>query len=302
MITTYKKGIVLLAFVLCGAACAGGTSTGTSSGATGSSGSSGGNAACPVSLPESGGPCVTGRRCEYGTDPKCLSSADCIDGKWSVASARCAGPDPSCPATREAAAGTMCPKQDATCNYAGLGCICTNCTDGPAAQCMGPTKWQCEAPNLTPGCPPARPNLGSACAVQGLVCDYGCAVNASRTCTDGAWLASSRVGGCPTSTRDAKERIVYLTQEAQERLADEARGLRLASWHYKDPALAERERVGYILEDAPAAHCSDMQRKEVDIYAYTSMVLAMAQSQERELQVLRAKVAELDRRVPRAKK
>ena len=42
-----------------------------------------------------------------------------------------------------------------------------------------------------------------------------------------------------------------------------------------------------------------MGRKEVDLYAYTSMVLALAQQQDQEIKELRAKVAELEKRAPK---
>ena len=42
--------------------------------------------------------------------------------------------------------------------------------------------------------------------------------------------------------------------------------------------------------------------KHVDLYAYTSMVLALAQQQDQEIKELRAKVDELERRLPPAKK
>ena len=43
---------------------------------------------------------------------------------------------------------------------------------------------------------------------------------------------------------------------------------------------------------------SDMDKKQVDLYAYTSMVLALAQQQDQEIKELRAKVADLEKRVP----
>ena len=44
-----------------------------------------------------------------------------------------------------------------------------------------------------------------------------------------------------------------------------------------------------------------MNKKQVNLYAYTSMVLALAQQQDQELKELRAKVANLEKRVPPAK-
>jgi hypothetical protein len=44
-----------------------------------------------------------------------------------------------------------------------------------------------------------------------------------------------------------------------------------------------------------------MEKKQVDLYAYTSMVLALAQQQDQEIKELRAKVAELEKRAAPAK-
>jgi hypothetical protein len=272
---------------------------GVDSGGGADSGSDGGSsvAACPVSYPNAGDACPKeGRKCQYGDNPKCLGIAECMNGKWSVAIPRCAPPDATCPATREIAAGQACGKLDAYCNYAGLTCSCTNCTNGPVQNCTGPTTWHCDAPNTTQGCPAARPNLGTACVKEALFCNYGCEANESRQCTGGAWEAASQPNGCPKSTREAKDRIHYLDNAERAKLAEAALALKLSRWHYKEPALASRERLGYILEDAPGAPSSDMDQKQVDLYAYTSMVLALAQDQAREIKALRAEVDALKKR------
>ena len=253
----------------------------------------GGGGACPVQEPMNGTACTKeGQSCDYGDNPTCLGNATCTGGKWSVAKSTCKPQDPTCPDTREAAANQVCPTKDVVCNYAGLLCDCTNCTKYPIVQCAGPLTWHCDAPNTTPGCPAARPNKGQACSSEGLLCDYGCEPNVSRQCTGGVWVSASSPGGCPISTREAKNDIRYLTSSDRAKVADEARSLRLTTWHYKDPALADRERLGYILEDAPGSPSSDMDKKQVDLYAYTSMVLALAQQQDQELKELRAKVAD----------
>jgi hypothetical protein len=285
--------------LLCAFACGGSTGTGVSSSGGGSS-SGGTSGVCPANSPEANSTCSRdGQVCEYGNNPKCLGRATCTSGKWSVTAAKCLATDPSCPATREAAAGKVCTSKDVSCNYEGLTCNCTNCTEYPVVQCGGDLTWRCDAPNQTPGCPAARPNAGLACTSAGLFCDYGCENNASRKCTDGAWTPASSFGGCPQSTAEVKERIRYLSETDRASVAEQTRAIKLSTWHYKDPAIATRERLGYILEDAPGLPSSDMARKEVDLYGYTSMVLALAQEQDRELRELRAKVNELDKRLPK---
>jgi hypothetical protein len=300
MAKTRKLASACGALVLAVLACGGQTTSGNDGGGGGDGGPTGG--ACPAQSPTDGSACAKeGMSCDYGDNPRCLGNATCTGGKWLVAQVKCAPTDPTCPATREAAAGQMCATKNAYCNYAGLTCDCTNCTKYPIVQCMGPLTWVCDAPNTTPGCPPARPNVGQACTKDGLFCDYGCERNVSRQCTGGSWVTASSPYGCPASTREVKKDIKYLEPSDRARVADEARGLKLATWHYKDPALADRERLGVILEDAPMSPSSDMEKKQVDLYAYTSMVLALAQQQDQEIKELRAKVAELEKRAAPAK-
>lgn len=280
----------LAAAALVAVACGGQTATGSDAGPVGP---------CPTSAPTTGAACSpNGLTCEYGDDPACLTRADCASGSWIVGQPKCSPTDPSCPATRESAAGKACSTQGARCNYAGLGCTCTNCTKYPVVQCSGPLLWDCDAPNTTPGCPAARPNLGSACSKEGLFCDYGCEPNVSRKCSGGGWTAASSPQGCAISTREAKRDIHYLDGSERTHVADQTRALKLSTWHYKDPALGEREHLGIILEDAPDAPSADVQRRQVDLYGYTSMVLALAQDQDRELRELRARIDELEKRLP----
>lgn len=284
-------------------ACGGESAPGVDGGGGSDAGDGGGGTACSVQEPTPSTACAReGQVCDYGDDPRCLKDYTCTGGKWSTHKNACPPPEPTCPATRETAAGQVCATKDASCNYAGLLCSCTNCTKYPVVQCSGPLTWRCDAPNTTPGCPAARPNTGQACSDEGVLCDYGCEPNVSRQCTKGAWVPASSPGGCPISTRAAKNDIRYLEPSDRARVADETRSLRLATWHYKDPALAERERLGYILEDSPQSPSSDMGKRQVDLYGYTSMVLALAQQQDQELKELRARVAELEKRLPPPKK
>jgi hypothetical protein len=251
---------------------------------------------CPTTLPDANTVCTKeGLACEYGDNPRCLSMALCQSGKWLVAVIKCLPPDPSCPATREAAAGQSCSPKDAYCNYSGLTCDCTNCIKYPVQSCSGPLKWSCEAPNTDKSCPVARPNLGTVCTVEGKLCEYGCEPDVSRKCEGGIWIAASAPGGCPISTRSAKREIRYLDESARDRVAEEASRLRLATYRYRDPALGGRTHLGFILEDHPGSLASDMERRQVDLYSFASMTLALAQRQQRQLDELRAELAALKR-------
>jgi hypothetical protein len=255
---------------------------------------------CPAQLPVSGVPCGNeGLVCEYGDNPRCLSRATCSQGQWTTISAKCQPPDPSCPATREAAAGQICQQLNAYCNYSGLVCDCTNCVAYPIPHCSGPLTWHCDSPSPDPACPAARPLLGAACFKEAQLCEYGCETDVSRRCTGGVWVAASSPGGCPISTRAAKRDIRYLTESDRAQMAEEAQRLRLATYRYRDPAMDGRRHLGFIIEDSPRSLAADLEKRQVDLYSFTSLVLALAQQQQKEIEHLRRQVEVLRHDVTR---
>lgn len=249
---------------------------------------------CPAHLPQADDACSkAGLVCDYGEDPQCMAQATCTQGKWQVAIAKCPGSDPSCPATYNEAASKDCQAKDETCSYSGLSCTCTNCTSYPVAQCSGPLTWRCKAPNPDPDCPHARPAIGASCIKEGQFCNYGCEPDVSRKCEEGKWAEASAPGGCPISTRRAKKEIRYITDGDRARIAAQARRLQLATYRYRDPALDRRTHLGFIIEDSPTCAAADMDRMQVDLYSYASMVLVLAQEQQRELATLQREVQTL---------
>jgi hypothetical protein len=98
-------------------------------------------------------------------------------------------------------------------------------------------------------------------------------------------------GSGPASTIEAKQDIAYLDDAARARLAEETMGLKLATYKYK--AGDDRQRLGFILEDSPSIPAADMTSKQVDLYAYTSMVVATVQEQQKEIDSLKAEIAQL---------
>jgi hypothetical protein len=97
-------------------------------------------------------------------------------------------------------------------------------------------------------------------------------------------------GVCPTSSRTAKRNIEYVATAERQILAKEVLDVRLARYHYRDankPGL----KLGYILEDHPSASFSGDGR--VDLYAYMSAVVALAQQQQSEIDALKAEVSAL---------
>lgn len=253
---------------------------------------------CPAAQPSGGAACTRdGLVCGYGDDPRaaCHPIATCAAGAWAITPSTCpALPPVLCPATREAAQGQMCSPTDAYCGYGGVACRCTNCVFYPLQQCQGPTTWHCDAPSADMQCPAGVPNLGLSCAVEGHQCSYGCEANMARTCQGGVWVASTSPGGCPISTRRAKRDIQYLDERQVDALAGDVMNTRLATYEYIDPALAGRRRLGFILEDRPAASfAADPERSQVDLYGYTSLVVAAMQAQQRRIDRLEAEIMAL---------
>jgi hypothetical protein len=254
--------------------------------------------ACPADLSQiQSWPCTEGLTCEYGTDPRpgCRAGATCTNGSWVITQARCVElPPVTCPATREAAAGQTCPTEGAYCVYGDLACQCTNCTTGPVNVCTGDPTWHCAAPNPDSACPAGTPLLGSACPTEGKSCTYACGTGGARVCKKGAWYAADG-GPCPVSSRRAKRDIVYLGQAERQRIAEDLARFKLATYEYRDPALAGRRHLGFIIEDVPGSPAVDRDGKMVDLYGYASMLVAAVQAQGEEIRKLKAELARLKR-------
>lgn len=253
---------------------------------------------CPATMPADGASCAReGLVCEYGSDPRvsCRTTATCTGGAFRLAVAGCPPPPvDTCPPTRADAAGQTCAVMDAYCTYGDLFCHCTDCPRGaPLCGPMTMLRWDCDVPNADPQCPEAMPARGSVCAVEGKRCVYSCGPGNARTCTAGVWVESNG-DSCPISTRWAKRDIDYLAPADVDALADAARDVRLATYEYTDPALAGRRRLGFVIEDQPdPSFAVESSRAQVDLYGYTSLVLATVQSQARRIDALEREVAEL---------
>jgi hypothetical protein len=183
---------------------------------------SGDTPGCPTAIPEDGAACTRGAAppasdppsevvawvCEYGSDPHCNTYAQCVSGgggfSWLVSppDPSCAGNPPACPEVlgADAGHGGECPIQG-SCTYSEGKCSCTSCKeeDGESG-----TDWICGGWQTPTGCPEPRPLLGSACASEGLECDYGgscCAVldlGPDMLCTGGYWaLIEEKPCECP---------------------------------------------------------------------------------------------------------
>lgn len=96
---------------------------------------------------------------------------------------------------------------------------------------------------------------------------------------------------CPQSSRSVKRDLAYVDAAGRDALAAQVLALKLATYRYAPGEGLPGTRLGYVLQDAPDAPFSGEGR--VDLYAYTSAVVATVQAQQAELDALRAEVAAL---------
>lgn len=131
---------------------------------------------------------------------------------------------------------------------------------------------------------------GEACQDAGETCGTGGGCAGELVCA--ASDPTTQPFGCPVSSRKFKQGIRYLNQKDLERIAASVDHIRLATYSYKsDPAA--RERLGFIIEDDPASPAVADGQTAVDLYAYTSMVVAAMKVQSQKLEEQGAEIAAL---------
>jgi hypothetical protein len=99
----------------------------------------------------------------------------------------------------------------------------------------------------------------------------------------------------PTSVRMAKREIRYVDDAERTRIEKETMSISLASYVYKTDPPDARRRLGFIIDDQPdPSFAVDGDRTHVDLYGYTSMLLATVQEQQREIHDLERRVEALE--------
>lgn len=169
---------------------------------------------CPNALPSPGTPCsLVGVRCEYGEDPtlECNALVVCSRGKtWSETAPpapSCGKPSTSwthdshpeaCPTSLSNISEIACKEganaAEYVCQYPAGRCKCGWLPTGAPV-----FAWSCDEPPA-PGCPAARPLIGTACPSDGKVCTYGSSGlwgSLAVACTAGAWQDSAGNGHVP---------------------------------------------------------------------------------------------------------
>ncbi|MDB4986584.1 MAG: putative secreted protein [Myxococcaceae bacterium] len=129
--------------------------------------------------------------------------------------------------------------------------------------------------------------LGKSCSVVDEQCDPGSSCGSKLRCTDSD--PTLRPGGCPISRASYKLDIHYLNESDMHRYHHEVMGLGLAHYTYRNDPSAQ-QRLGFIIEDVEPSQFVDEARDRVDLYAYTSAVIAAVKVQEQRIQQLENEV------------
>jgi len=139
------------------------------------------------------------------------------------------------------------------------------------------------------------PALGTSCSTKGATCgNPALSCGAVAVCDD----HDPKGGGCPISTKKAKEDIDYVSDAELARLHDETIRMKLATYRYKgpfvDPSDPNARHLGFIVEDQPTSLSVDRGHDRVDLYGYVSMAVATMQVQDRQIATLRKQVDALE--------
>lgn len=145
---------------------------------------------------------------------------------------------------------------------------------------------------------------GETCSTDGEKCDPNNDCNSLLLCTKSD--PKQQTGGCPISTRRLKRDIRYLDAQQQQAFHKALMAFRLATYHYRFDKDKSRRRLGFIIEDQPKSPAVDRKRSMVDLYQYTSMVVASMQVQSRllrqqseEIKLLRKQLAAMQKQMKR---
>jgi len=189
--------------------------------------------------------------------------------------------------------------------------------DGPVASCESAVFWTDCTPGAVCDCPPCEagtlcvvgPTGGGGtlafCATVPPECDgtFTCDCMGCLCGLDflgGPCLTVNDVGmSCrgTTSRREKKREIRYVDDEEREVMAKQALAIPLASYAYKTDPPDARRRLGFLIDDQPdPSFAVDGDRTHVDLYGYTSMLLATVQQQQKEIAALERRVDALEKK------
>lgn len=180
---------------------------------------------------------------------------------------------------------------------------------GAGGQGGGALQWYttcgdpaCSMDTDDPGIPDCTTEKeGDPCSSDGTTCEIvGDTCNANLICASKD--PKDEPGGCPISLASAKHDITYLTDGDRERLRKDVVAMPLATWKYNHEGGAEKEHLGFIIDDQPPSSAAVRPSGErVDLYGYTSMAVAAIQAQDRQIEALRAEIEALRAELRREK-
>jgi hypothetical protein len=140
------------------------------------------------------------------------------------------------------------------------------------------------------GCLPIQSSCAGAtpsCACMGCVCGIACQDTPNGFVCDNGTI----------STREMKQSIRYLSSTDREKIAAETLLIPLATYEYRIASLDQGRRLGFIIEDQPlSSPAVRPDRRHVDEYGYSSMLLATIQSQAKLIAELQERVRRLEQR------
>lgn len=144
-----------------------------------------------------------------------------------------------------------------------------------------------------PAVPPCTASqlAGAACPTAGTRCDPDDPCNVRLLCATAD--PTQQPGGCPISRARFKRDIAYLDDAARARLADELRGLRLATYRYRAAGPGGAPQLGFIIDDVEAPARGAVVNADgdtVNLYGYTSLAVATIQRQAQQLDELARQV------------
>jgi hypothetical protein len=232
-----------------------------------------------------------GSQCPPGTtspvdESGCVTSCTCVPAPTDAGSASCSNV-PACEfACPE---GTINPVDDAGCTHS---CECV-VPGSPAGRlslfytCGDPVCQGYTGGSGAPLC--STETAGGPCNIEGTRCDPQDDCNSLLICSTSDPKLGP--GGCPISRRSTKQDIHYVDDMERAQYQRELLEMKLAIWRYKhDPA---KKRLGIIIDDDEDSPAVDARRDQLDLYGYTSMVVAALQVQAREIDELKRQVAAL---------
>ena len=101
----------------------------------------------------------------------------------------------------------------------------------------------------------------------------------------------------PVSRREFKTDIEYVSDEEQKELARETLQTNLAEYRYKTEPESSKRHLGFIIDDMPAGSPAVQgDGTHVDLYGYSTMLLATVKEQQKQIDTLQKQIDELKKK------